>query len=300
MKTQNTKIQKETRKMLEKYNIYQLLTLLNFSKGEKIMKTSKILTVLFIAFQALFVNLNVYAQEDLNSILAGMNLDSAKQYSQILTNAMSSNINSGMFQISKPGNKFSVYFGVKASGTFLTNNERLQGSLKDVPVVPLAMAQVGIGSVLGTDAFFRILPSVTIGKYASINAWGFGLQHNISKNIKKMPFDITFRFSFHKLSVKDSKDAELVKMNSWAQGLIIGKRVSIFTFYAGLQYEKTNCNIRYNETQTGINIVNFSLENDNNVRVTTGFNLKAGPVNLNADYNFGKQNSVSLGIGFGL
>lgn len=299
MKTQNNKIQKETKKILEKYNIYQLLTLINISKGEKIMKTSKILTVLFFAFYSLFTGLNIFAQEDLNSVLAGMSLDSAKQYSQVLTNAMSSNINSGIFQISKPGNKFSVYFGVKASGTFLNDNDRSQSSLKNVPIVPLAMAQLGVGSVLGTDAFFKILPSISIGKYASINAWGIGLQHNMAKNFKKMPVDVIFRLSYHKLNVDDSKDNELVNMNSWATGLIIGKRVSIITFYAGLQYEKTNSNIKYSETQTGINIVNFSLENDNNIRAAAGFNLKAGPVNINADYNFGKQNSVSFGLGFG-
>jgi hypothetical protein len=300
MKTQNNKIKKETRKILERYNFYQLLTLINLSKGEKIMKTSKILTVLFIAVQALFINMNVFAQEDLNSVLAGMNLDSAKQYSQVLTNAMSSNINSGMFLISKPGNKFSVYFGVKASGTFLSDKERSQSSLKNVPVVPLAMAQLSVGSVLGTDAFFRFLPSISIGNYASINSWGVGIQHNLAKDFKKMTVDVIFRFSYHKLQVNDSKDKELVNMNSWAQGLIIGKRVSIITFYAGFQYEKTNSNIKYTETQTGTNIVNFSLENDNNFRAAAGFNLKAGLFNINADYNFGKQNSVSVGLGFGV
>jgi len=299
MKTLNNKIQKETRKMLEKYNIFQLLTLINISKGEKIMKTSKILTALLFAFYSLFAGSNVFAQEDLSSVLAGMNLDSAKMYSQVLTNAMSSNINSGMFQISKPGNKFSVYFGVKASGTFLTDKDRLQGSLKSVPVVPLAMAQLGVGSVAGTDAFFRFLPSISIGNYASIGAWGIGLQHNMVKNFKKMPVDVIFRLSYHNLHVNDSKDKELVTMNSFATGLIIGKRVSIITFYTGLQYESTNSHIRYTETQTGTQIVNFSLENDNNIRVAAGFNLKAGPFNINADYNFGKQNSISFGLGFG-
>ena len=299
MKTLNNKIQKETRKMLEKYNIFQLLTLINISKGEKIMKTSKILTALLFAFYSLFAGSNVFAQEDLSSVLAGMNLDSAKMYSQVLTNAMSSNINSGMFQISKPGNKFSVYFGVKASGTFLTDKDRLQGSLKSVPVVPLAMAQLGVGSVAGTDAFFRFLPSISIGNYASIGAWGIGLQHNMAKNFKKMPVDVIFRLSYHNLHVNDSKDKELVTMNSFATGLIIGKRVSLITFYAGLQYESTNSHIRYTETRTGTNVVNFSLENDNNIRVAAGFNLKAGPVNINADYNFGKQNSISFGLGFG-
>ena len=299
MKSKKNQTKKEIRILLEKFNIYQLLTLTFYHKGENIMKTSKILAVLIAALLVIFVKSNVYAQDDLGTVLSYMNTDSAKQYSQVLTNAMSSNVNSGMFQALKPGNKFSVYFGVKACGTFLNDDEQLPGGLKSLTVVPLAMVQLGAGTVAGTDAFVRFLPSVSIGNYASVSAWGMGVQHNLAKDFKKFPLEVIFRLAYHKMSIDDSKDVQVAALNSWSQSLIIGKQVSIITFYTSLQYENSTCDVKYTDRQNGVKTMKFSLQNENNIKVAAGFNLKAGPVNLNADYNFGKQNAISFGLGFG-
>ena len=298
MKNKKNQTKQELRNLLEKFNIYQLLTLKLNQKGEKIMKTSKIITVMFAALLVFSVKSSVYAQDDLGTVLSYMNTDSAKQYSQVLTNAMSSNVNSGMFQALRPRNKFSVYFGVKACGTFLNDDEHLPGGLKSLTIVPLAMVQVGAGTVAGTDAFVRFLPSISIGNYASISAWGMGVQHNLAKDFKIFPLEVIFRLAYHKMSISDSKDVQVASLNSWSQSLIIGKKVSIITFYTSLQYENSTCDVRYTDRQNGVKAVNFSLQNENNIKVAAGFNLKAGPVNLNADYNFGKQNAVSFGLGF--
>lgn len=299
MKSKKNQTKKEMRVLLEKFNIYQLLTLNFNQKGDKIMKTSKIVTVIFASLMLFIAKTGVYAQDDLGTVLSYMDTDSAKQYSQVLTNAMSSNVNSGMFQALKPGNKFSIYFGVKACGTFLNDDEQLPGGLKSLTVVPLAMVQLGAGTVAGTDAFVRFLPSVSLGNYASVSAWGMGVQHNLARDFKKFPLEVIFRLAYHKMSIDDSKDAQVAALNSWSQSLIVGKQVSIITFYTSLQYENSTCDVKYTDRQNGVKTMKFSLQNENNVKVSAGFNLKAGPVNINADYNIGMQNSVSFGLGFG-
>lgn len=303
METRNRKNSKNTevRKVMENFNLYQILTAQLFNnnkkRGNTAMKAAKIL------IQSLLITLMITSaaktfSQDIYSTMSSMAEDSSKKYSQILTNALSSNINSGMYNVTKPGNKFSIYFGVKASATFLSNDEKLPGTTINVPVIPFAILQLNAGSVAGTDLFVRYLPKVTLGSYASISAWGAGIQHSLGKDFR-MPIDVTFAFSTHSLSLNDSKGKELLGMTSFSASTMISKTFGIITLYTSFQYEKSNSTINYTVTEPVAKHMNYSQENENNIRAITGFNLKMGPVNLTADYNFARNSAVSMGLGFG-
>jgi hypothetical protein len=295
--TKNT----EVRKALENFNLYQILTAQLFNnnkkRGNTAMKTAKIL------IQSLLIALMITSaaktfSQDISGTLSSMAEDSSKKYSQILTNALSSNINSGMYNVTKPGNKFSIYFGVKASATFLSSDEKLPGTTVNVPVIPFAIMQLNAGSIAGTDVFVRYLPKVTLGSYASVSAWGVGIQHSLGKDFK-MPIDVTFAFSTHSLTLNDSKGKELMGMTSFSASTMVSKTFGIITLYTSFQYEKSTSTINYIITEPAAKHMNYSQENENSIRAITGFNLKMGPVNLTADYNFAKNSAVSMGLGFG-
>ncbi len=303
METSNKNNSKNTevRKIMENFNLYQILTaqLFNNNKTKRntAMKTTKLLIQSILITVILFSMTKIYSQ-DLAGEFSKMAEDSSKVFTQVLTNSLSSNLNSGMFQITKPGNKFSIYFGVKASATFLGSNEKLPGTTADVPAIPFAILQLGVGSVAGTDIMVRYLPKINLGNYASISAWGTGIQHSLGKDFK-MPVNITFGLSVHSLSLNDSKGKELMGITSWSASTMVSKTFGIITLYTSFQYEKSNSSVNYTITEPVAKRMNYSQENENSIRAITGFNLKMGPVNLTADYNFAKNNAVSMGLGFG-
>jgi hypothetical protein len=78
--------------------------------------------------------------------------------------------------------------------------------------------------------------------------------------------------------------------------------IPIVTFYGGLGYEmgKMDINYEYEDPETNEKIdVNFDLKPSNSVKLTLGFGLNLGPVNLHAEYNIAKQSAISAGLGIG-
>jgi len=266
------------------------------------MKTFKAIKFFIILTTILVIsaNSNLRAQQDISSIFSKMIQDTVQKYSQIITNSISADLNSGLFQVTKEKNKFSVYVGIKAFGSFLNDRDKFPGYMERMTVIPLAIVQVGVGSFMGTDVFGRFLPKVGYYNYGSISAWGLGIQHNFAKDFKKMPFDITVQFVTQNFNINDSKDNNVFSLNSLDASLMFSKRIKLLTLYSTIQYESTGSEVNYNITVPKAKTISVTCQNDNKIRIVTGFNLKMGPINFNADYNFGQQNAVSAGIGCGL
>ena len=126
--------------------------------------------------------------------------------------------------------------------------------------------------------------------------WGFGIKHGVTSHFKNSPVDVAVGFAVNGLTIGDSKDKDLVNATSIAANLQISKELSVFTFYTGVQYDKTSMEVKVN--YAGVT-TKMEYENENNLKGIVGMNIKLGPVNLNGGYSFGKTNSVSAGIGFG-
>ena len=56
----------------------------------------------------------------------------------------------------------------------------LPSSLIDTPIAPLAVPQIGAGTVLGTDAQIRFLPETSISDYGSVSLFGLSVRHSLS------------------------------------------------------------------------------------------------------------------------
>lgn len=178
--------------------------------------------------------------------------------------------------------------------------------LADLNFLPLAAPQVSIGTVYGTQATFRYLPSLTLNDdLGKLNYFGFGIQHNPAVWLNNpIPVDIALSFFTQNLDVGD-----LFKASATAFGLNVGKRLGSgilnISPYAGFMFESADMEVTYTyivDTPTGqyTENISFTLEGENKSRFILGLSIRLLTLNLNADYNFSKYDSFSAGLTFGL
>ncbi len=236
------------------------------------------------------------AQDNFEGILYNFVEENGSSSLQPYADALSSNINSGLFHTAKVKKGFSMYFGLKAAGTYINpDNTAVKEANKTLGILPVAVPQIQLGALFGTEISARFLPSVSLGGYGSVGTWGIGIKHGITSHFKKSPIDVAIGFSSNSMTISDSKDRDMVNASAIALNLQVSKQLSVFTFYTGMQYENTDVdvNLRYEGNTTKSN-----YENANKMRGIIGLNIKLGLLNLNGDYSIGKTNAVTAGFGF--
>jgi len=270
------------------------------------MKNSKTTTSLFnnalISFILstmffLSTGSSVFSQDDKNieGIVSNFVL-TGEQTLQPYADAVSADMNSGLFHSAKVNSGFNLYFGIKGTGTYINgDNTTVINANKTLSIMPMAVPQLNIGSVWGTEMSVRYLPQITIGKYGAVGMFGVSIKHGITSHFKNSPIDAAIQFSYNTLKINDSKGNDMMTASSFATGLMFSKELSVFTIYTGAQYESTsiNANVSYNGIDS-----KMSFNNQNKFRGVIGLNIKLGPLNLNGDYSVGKTNSISAGFGF--
>lgn len=263
-------------------------------------KAGRIVTVLFsMLFTVIFIQNTAIAQQTdgLEGIMFSFVDEGDANVLQPYADALSSNMNSGLFHSAKVKKGFSLYFGLQGTGTYINgDNPSVTNANKTLDILPMAIPQIQIGSLAGTEISARFLPSIRIGQYGSVGMWGFGIKHGVTSHFKNSPVDVAVGFAVNGLTIGDSKDKDLVNATSIAANLQLSKELSVFTFYTGVQYDKTSMEVKVN--YAGVT-TKMEYENENNLKGIVGMNIKLGPVNLNGGYSFGKTNSVNAGIGFG-
>lgn len=178
--------------------------------------------------------------------------------------------------------------------------------LADLGFLPLASPQVSIGTLYGTQATFRYLPSLTLNSdLGKLNYFGFGIQHNPAVWLSKpIPVDVALSFFTQKLTVGD-----IFESKATAFGLNVGKRFGTallnVTPYAGFMFESADMEVTYTysvviPSGTYQEEIKFKLEGENKNRAVLGLSLRLLAINLNADYNFSKYDSFTAGLTFGL
>ncbi len=184
--------------------------------------------------------------------------------------------------------------------------------LPDVSFLPFAAPQASLGTVLGTRAVFRYIPEIDfpgvsitddIGQFS----WfGWGVQHNPGVFFPNpLPLDVSIGFFKQNLKL-----GTILEANTTAFGLTVSKKLGIGLFnitpYAGYLIEKSTLHFVYDFTLDAGTVyeqtfpIDFELEGENKSRITVGVSLKLLMFNINADYNMGNYNSVTVGIMIGI
>ena len=197
---------------------------------------------------------------------------------------------------------YTVTLDIAGFGDFLT----------DVKFLPFLAPQLEVGTVLGTQAVFRYFPEiempfVDITEDIGTFSWfGWGVQHNPAVFFPTpLPLDVSFCFAKQTLKL-----GEIFEADTTAYGITVSKKLGIGLFnltpYAGYLIERSELNFHYDYildegTPWQQNLdVDFTLKGENKSRITVGLSVKLLMFNINADYNIGNYNSITVGVMVGI
>lgn len=166
-------------------------------------------------------------------------------------------------------------------------------------IMPLAVPQLRVGSVFGTEAMIRFLATPKIGsdQFPELRLFGAGLRHSISQYLPMVPLDLAVSGFYTTFTTGD-----IIDVKGYSFGAQASKSFALVTLYGGLSYESTTMKVSYTSTDPNFpgQLVDVSLDGANTVRLTAGANLSLGVFHIFADVNVGKVTHFSGGIGFGM
>ena len=177
--------------------------------------------------------------------------------------------------------------------------------LYDGSIAPLAIPQLGIGSLAGTDLIVRYLPRVNHEDYGHLQFVGIGFRHSVDRYIPGLPFRIAGHFMMQRLLITNTASEEVLTTSSIAAGVALSKTFVFLTLYAGIQTEETTVNVDYTfgeelSAAEGENI-SFELAGDTTLRGMAGVSLKLGPFLVNVEASQGNHRTVlAAGVGLSL
>ncbi|NOX36744.1 MAG: hypothetical protein GXO78_04325 [Calditrichaeota bacterium] len=175
--------------------------------------------------------------------------------------------------------------------------------LSDLSALPMGAFQLTVGTLVGSQLTLRFLPSITLEQdLGTFRYFGFGVQHNplVWLDEDLLPFDLAASFYTQKMEI-----GKLFVARATSFGINASKRIGWgmlnITPYVGYMRESATMDVTYQyviERPTGpvSQDISFRLEGENRDRITYGISVRVLLVNINADYNIGKYNSVTIGI----
>ncbi|MBL3656480.1 DUF6588 family protein [Fulvivirga sediminis] len=196
----------------------------------------------------------------------------------------------------------------------------------DMPmsVVPVPMAQLGIGIIKNTDIKIRWTPEVDV-EDGSFKLIGFGVMHDIKQHIpgiKNLPFDLSAFVGYTSVSFDIPFDEEVnttgggvytnnglgqLDVNTLTGQATISKKISVLTVYGGVGFNRVRSKIKlkgdyvvrddFGNSESVSNPIDLSFK-EGGVKLNAGFRLKLAIVTLHADYTVQQYDVLSVGFGF--
>ncbi len=198
----------------------------------------------------------------------------------------------------EPGKVLPTIFGSTEPVTWPGVAENLPGGVWDTKIVPFAVPQLTIGSIMGTEAVVRWIELNINEDIGKVRLFGIGGRHSLSQYIPLIPVDIAVGYFWQNFKIGD-----IIKAHASYLGLQAGYSLSVLHFYGGIGYERATLDVHYEQEadgQTEPFVVNFSMESANKTRFTLGLMLNFPILKIYADYNFAAQNTFTAGIRFGI
>ena len=255
-----------------------------------------------------------------------------KAYMQPLADAFGANLNSGLYHsayIKDQG--FQLYLGISVMNAFIPeSNKTFVGNTQgffnpeqsatvptifgssqvvaiegdgetyyafpgglDVDNLPLAVPNLTVGSLLGSDLTLRWVAYDIGEEVGKVELFGWGLRHSLNRYLPLESVHLAVGYYMQQFSVGDVVDA-----NGWLANLQASYPWRFITFYGALGYENSTLDIRY--TYEGDDsTVDFDMTGNNSLRATLGLTFNLGPVKLHTDYTLANQQLLTLGLGLG-
>ncbi len=175
------------------------------------------------------------------------------------------------------------------------------GALSGSAGVPFFAPQLTLGTIFGTKFTLRYVPKIPIPDVGDLSWTGFGIQHNLGYWFPIPVVDLAASFYTQKIKIDP-----IFEMSGTSFGLTASKQLGFaflnVTPYAGFMLEssKLTVNITPPAADYGPGItppkISFDVEGKNTSRFVVGLGLRILIININADYNIGKYNSMTAGL----
>jgi hypothetical protein len=163
----------------------------------------------------------------------------------------------------------------------------------DLNNLPLAVPNLTIGSLYGTNATFRWAAYDIGDQVGKVELLGWGLRHSIDQYIPTLPLNMAIGFYTQRFTLGDIVDA-----GSWLANIQASYQWEFITFYGGLGYENSTLDIQYTYEEDDSEIA-FDLTGNNTLRGTLGLTLNLGPLKIHSGYTLASQSLLTLGLGLG-
>ena len=208
-----------------------------------------------------------------------------------------------------------VYAGVNTAATSM---KLPQGA--NMPVMPMANYNIGVGLPFHADVAFRFIPKFSFGDDGEFGLWGIGIRNEFKEFIpvfKMLPFNLSAFWGMTKYKLswdmkensyanKNYKDQELsTDATSYTARLLISKSIPVLTVYGGIGYNNSSSNYKlkghYQYNGIAVNNGNdpFNLDyTSTGMMFNAGLRIKLAVFMLFGDYTYAGTSMYTAGLGF--
>jgi len=168
----------------------------------------------------------------------------------------------------------------------------------DVGSLSLAVPQIRIGSLYGTEALIRFALYYTGGAGVSEpTLYGFGGRHSVSQHFgTNFPIDMAVSAFWQRFSIGDNERSDdLVTSDALSVGLHASRKFGVFEPYAGVSYESFSTRVYY-EGDSPDDVIDITFDSNDHARLTLGLSLNLAFLTTHGEYNLGGQNSFAVGL----
>lgn len=158
-------------------------------------------------------------------------------------------------------------------------------------IVPVLHANIGLFA--NFEAMLRFATK-DLGDFGRVTIYGGGLKYELSDliPIPMFPIDFGVQAAYHKFTLSNFLDSGTFSMNFQASGTL---PLIPFDVYGGVGYDISSTTIKTTELVTGTSLGDVTIDGKTGLRMTVGASFTLLFLNVHADYNIGKYNSISGG-----
>lgn len=172
----------------------------------------------------------------------------------------------------------------------------------DVGSFALAVPQLRVGAVMGTEAMIRFI-AFRIGDsdIGDVSLFGLGVRHSLSQYMGPVPpVDMAASFFWQSLKLGENESGDdLTKTNTYSFGVQMSKHFPpVFTPYTGLYYNSYSMDATYESDVAGEDMIDLAFD-DGFVQWTIGIEFNIAVLNAFVEYSVSSHSNLAFGLGLG-
>jgi hypothetical protein len=161
----------------------------------------------------------------------------------------------------------------------------------------LAVPQLTIGSIAGTEAVIRYITAETgDAEIGEVTLRGIGFRHSLSSYLEGLPLDLAVTGFWQNLEIGD----DFIDATATTFGVQGGKSFGMLAAYAGLSYDSMDMEVAYDTDIGGEDErLEVDFDKESTGHLTLGATARLGILHLNGEFNQASNTSLAFALGLG-